>query len=90
MSERLHQDRLGLVLLANDFDHLVEAEIGDQEAAEHFHTMLDFLEPEAGASHQHIALVVEPLAQHFGSHLRYAALHQHFPLSGMRLSARSA
>ena len=35
-SKRAHHHRLRLVLLADDADHLVEVEIGDQIAAEHF------------------------------------------------------
>ena len=39
--ERLHQHRLRLVLGADDLDDLVEVEIGDQIAAEHFEPVLD-------------------------------------------------
>ena len=39
--EGLDQDRLGLVLVADDLDDLVEVEIGDQIAAQHFEPMLD-------------------------------------------------
>ena len=44
--ERLHQHGLGLVLAADDLDHLVEVEIGDEIAAEHFEPMLDLAEAE--------------------------------------------
>ena len=37
----MHQHRLRLVLLADDLDDLVEVEIGDEIAAEHFEPMLD-------------------------------------------------
>ena len=77
--EGLHQDGLGLVLAADDLDDLVEVEIGDEVAAEHFQAMLDLRQPELGAAHQHLAAVIEPLAQGLGEadHLRDAALHQH-------------
>ena len=43
--EGLHQDGLRLVLFADDLDHLVEVEIGDEKAAQHFEAMLDFRQP---------------------------------------------
>ena len=44
-----HQHRLRLVLLADDADHLVEVEIGDQQAAEDFQPPVD-LRPAGSAS----------------------------------------
>ena len=41
--EGLHQDGLRLVLGADDLDDLVEVQIGDQIAAEHFEPVLDLL-----------------------------------------------
>ncbi len=77
--ERLYQDRLRLVLGADNLDDLVEVKIGDQIAAEHFETMLDLLEPVIGAAHQHVAQMIEPCPQRFGetNDLRHAAVDQH-------------
>ena len=77
--ERLHQDGLRLVLGADDLDDLVEVEIGDQVAAEHFEAVLDLLQAVLRAAQQHVAAMVEPFAQRFGKaeHLRDAAFHQH-------------
>ena len=44
-----HHHRLRLVLLADDADHLVEVEIGDQVAAEDFQPLLDLAEPVAAS-----------------------------------------
>ena len=48
--EGLHQDGLRLVLLADDLDHLVEVEIGDEIAAEHFEPVLDLLRADGGCA----------------------------------------
>ncbi len=61
--EGLDQDRLRLILGADDLDHLVEVQIGDQIAAEHFQPMLDRIDPVLAAAHQHVAAMVEPFAQ---------------------------
>ena len=61
-----HQHRLRLVLGADDLDDLVEVEIGDQIAAEHFQTVLDLLEPVFRTPQQHVAPMIEPRAQRFG------------------------
>ena len=77
--ERLHQHRFRLVLAPDDLDHLVEVEIGDEIAAQHFQAMLDLGQPMLGAAQQHVAPVLEPFKQSLGQaeHLRDAALHQH-------------
>ena len=77
--ERLHQDRLRLILGADDFDHLVDVQIGDQVTAEHFQAVLDLFLAIVGAAHQHVAQMVEPFAQALGEpqHLGNPALHQH-------------
>ncbi len=48
-------------------------------AAEHFQAMLDLRQPVPRAAQQHVAPVVEPLAQGLGEaeNLRDASLHQH-------------
>ena len=71
-----HQHGLGLVLGADDLDDLVEVEIGDQIAAQHLQPMVDLGQAEIGAAHQHLAPVVEPLAEHLRQphHLRYLPL----------------
>ena len=61
--EGLHQDGLRLVLVADDLDDLVEVEIGDQIAAEHFEPMLDLRQAVVRAPQQHLAPVGEPFAQ---------------------------
>ena len=77
--EGLHQDRLRLILGADDLDHLVDVQIGDQIAAEHFQAMLDLGLAVVRAADQHVAQMVEPFAQAFGEpdHLGHPALDQH-------------
>src|SRR5262249_34701896 len=77
--EGLHEDGLGLVLAADDLDHLIKIEISDEISAEHFQAMFDCCQPMAGAPQQYLAPVVQPFAQGFGKaeHLRDAALHQY-------------
>ena len=77
--EGLDQDGLGLVLVADDLDDLVEVEIGDQQAAQHFEPVVDFRQPMLGAPDQHVAAVVEPFLQDLGEvhHLGHLALGQH-------------
>ena len=77
--EGLHQDGLGLVLVADDLDDLVEVEIGDQEAAEHFEPVVDLRQPMLRAPHQHLAAMVEPFVQDLGQahDLGDPALGQH-------------
>ena len=77
--ERLHQDRLRLILAADDFDDLVEIQISDQVAAQDFEPMLDLRQPMPRAAQQNVAAVREPLAQRLGQaeHLGNAAIDQH-------------
>ena len=78
--KRLHQHGLRLVLGADDLDHLVEVEIGDQIAFQHFQPLLDLLQAVLGAAPQHDAPMVEPLPQaprRAPSPAAPAALQQH-------------
>ena len=50
---------LGLLLVADDADHLVEVEVGDQQAVEDVQAGLDLGQAVAGAADQHLAAVVE-------------------------------
>ena len=61
--EPRHERGLRLVLLADDADHLVEIEEDDQHAREGVEALFDLAEPEARAAQQHVAAMVEPLAQ---------------------------
>src|SRR6476619_2507960 len=77
--ERLDQRRLRLVLGADDLDHLVDVQIGDQVTAEHFEPVLDLRLAVIGAADQHVAQMVEPFAQALGKphHFGDLALDQH-------------
>src|SRR5437763_249097 len=77
--ETLHQYRLRLVLLADDFDHLVDIQIRDEVAAEDFEAVLDRGEAMPRTALQHVPAVVDPFAQRLGEpdHARHAALHEH-------------
>ncbi len=77
--EALHQHGLRLVLASDDADHLVEVEIGDQEAFQDFQPMVDLLQPVLGTAAQHDFAVVQPLPQHLHQphHLRDLPLGQH-------------
>ena len=91
--EALDQLGLRIVLEADDADHLVEVEIGDQVAVEHLEAMLDLLQAELRAPHQHHLAVLEPLLQHVAQrqHARDLPARQHVHVearSGPR--ARSA
>src|SRR5690606_2434518 len=59
-----HHDRLGLIFLADDLDHLIEIEIGDEEAAKDLKPPDNFIEAVIGATDQHFLAVVQPLPQH--------------------------
>ena len=61
--EAPHHLLLGLVLLADDADHLVDVEIGDEIAAEDFQPLLDLGQPVLRAADQHVLAVVEPFLQ---------------------------
>ena len=73
-----HHGALGLILLADDADHLIDVEIGDQVAAEDFQPLFDLAEAELRAADQHLAAVVEPFAQHAlqRQHVRHLAARQ--------------
>ena len=77
--ERLHQGRLRLILLADDFDDLVDVEIDDQEAVEHLEPVVDLAEAMLRAADQHLQAVVEPFAQDLAKaqHVRHLAAGQH-------------
>ena len=59
-----HHHLLGLVLLADDADHLIDVEIGDQVAREDFQPPLDLGQPVLRTADQHFLAVLEPLLQH--------------------------
>ncbi len=77
--ESLHQRGLRLVLLADDFDDLVDVEIDDEVAVEHLEPVVDLGEAELRAADQHHLAVVEPFAQHLpqAQHVRHLAAAQH-------------
>ncbi len=77
--ERLDQDGLGLVLVANDLDDLVEIQIRNEKTAENFQPVINLGQPVLGTPHQHFAAVIEPFAQHLGKtqHLGHLAFDQH-------------
>ena len=77
--ERAHQLGLGLVLLADDADHLVQVEIGDPVGGEHLDALLDLRQPVARAPDQHDHAVLEEGAQHLGEahHPRHALGVEH-------------
>ncbi len=70
---------LWLVLLADDADHLVEIEVGDDHAGQHFEPMLDGGATVARLADQHRAAMVDPLLQRFGQadDPRHHAVDQH-------------
>ncbi len=77
--EARHQHVLGVVLLADDADHLVEVEEHHDHAGEHLEPVLDLAQPVARAAHQHGAAVVEPLPQRLleRDHLGHDAVDEH-------------
>ena len=77
--ERLDQRRLRLILSADDLDHLVDVQIGDQVTAEYFEPVFDLGLAVVGAADQHVAQMVEPFAQTFSKphHFGDLALDQH-------------
>ena len=88
--ERLHQHRLRLVLVADDLDDLVEVEIGDEIAAEHFEPVLDLRRAgsasgaaarRGGASSHSLSASARPTT--FGTRPSTST----FMLSGTRLSS---
>jgi hypothetical protein len=77
--EALDQLGLGVVLEADDADHLVEVEVGDQVAVQHLQAVLDLLQAELRAPHQDDLAVLQPLLQHVAQrqHARNLAAGQH-------------
>ncbi len=70
---------LGLVLIADDADHLIEVEIGDQIAAEHLEPVVDLPEAMLGAPLQHHLAMLQPFGQRLGKphHHRHLAAAEH-------------
>ena len=64
--EGLDQRLLGLVLLADDFDHAVEIEIDNQQTTDDFQPAFDLVQPVLRAPVQNHAAMIEPFAQGFG------------------------
>ena len=58
-----HHHWLGLVLGADDLDHPVEVEVGDQEAVEQLEPVVDLADPHLAAADQHLDLEREPCGQ---------------------------
>ena len=61
--ESLHHLGLGFVLLADELDHLVDVEIGDEIAVEDLQPLFDRGQPEGRAPHQHHLAMVEKALQ---------------------------
>ena len=75
-----HHHRLGLVLGADDLDHPVEVEEGDQEAVEQLEPVVDLADPRPRCgSDQHLDLEVEPGEQRLleAHHARRAGRVEH-------------
>ena len=82
--ENPHQLGLRLILLADDADHLVEVQVGDEVAAQHLEPVLDVLDAMLGAADEHDLAVVEPLGQHVADreHVRHLPLREHVHIEG--------
>jgi hypothetical protein len=63
--EAFDQNRLGLVLAADDADHFIEVQEDGQITFEDFEAAGDGVQPMIGAPYQHLVAVVEPGAEHF-------------------------
>ena len=59
-AEALDQARLGLLLLADDADHLVEVEVDQQVAVQDLQPALDRGQAVVGAADQDLVPVIEP------------------------------
>ncbi len=59
--------------VADDADHLVEVEVGDEVAFEHLEPVADLVEAEFRAPHQHLAPMREPLVEHLAEAHHLAA-----------------
>ena len=67
-----------LVFLADDADHFINIEIGDQIAVEQVEALLDLVEAELGAAHHHFAAMLQIGLQHIlQAHDLWRALVQH-------------
>lgn len=73
------QRRLGVVLLADDADDLIEIEVGNDVAFEHFEAIGDLLKPVLAAADQHDLAVIEPRLERIGKthDARQRALVEH-------------
>ncbi len=72
--EALHQHRLGLVLVADDVDHLVDVQVGDQQAFEDVQAVDDLVEAVIEPPDDRVHAETEPLPEQFAQvqHLRLA------------------
>ena len=73
----LHEYFLGLILLADDLDNLIEVEIDDHIAGQHLEAGFYFGQPVLGAPRQHFMPVIEVALQ------RLAQIHH--PRHGLRI-----
>ena len=75
---------LGVVLLSDDADHLVEIEKDDEHPFELFEPAQDRREPMARAAQQHLAAMIEPLPQRLVQRddARRDAVDQHIHIDG--------
>ena len=74
-----HHHRLGLVLGADDLDHAVEVEIGDQEAVEQLEAVVDLADPHLAPADEHLELEGEPRGERLleAHHARRARRIEH-------------
>ena len=74
-----HQGGLGLGVIADDVDHPVQIEEGDDEAFKHLQPVIDLFDPVLGAAAQNDPAVVQKGAQHFfeAANLWHLAVDQH-------------
>src|SRR5690606_12596219 len=79
-----HHDRLRLILFANDADHLVNVQIGDEIAVQNLKSALNLCETVSGAADQHVAAVVEPFLKRFlqREDVRHLAARKHVHVEG--------
>jgi hypothetical protein len=75
----VHQNRLRRILLADDADHLVEIEIGDEITGEKLQPVGNDPQPVRTRLHQHVAAMIEPGLQQRPQpdHLRAVIRKQH-------------
>ena len=60
-----HHDRLGLILGADDLDHAIKVQIGNQITVEQLDPVVDLAKPVLRPPDQHFDLVTDPARQHF-------------------------